>query len=298
MRPLRPLHRAWTPFLLSLLWLGVAACAPKEGARSPRRDPSAVVEQQRDAPAPFALQARFDITVKGPATGGSTKGGLVMHAPDRLRVEILTPLGTPFYTLATDGRALHVWSPRDTTFYRGDDALVVLGALSGGAVSPADLLSIFMARLPLPEAPLLSAVAVDRDVAVVLGAPKVPGCAEGGAAAGLRCEDLRLRALLDPRKDVVLSLELGRSGPDGGLELAETFATVTYSDFRRVGRAWLPEGLVVSLPSLGWTLEVEVNAWDELGAIPDAFGLVPPPGAVQKSLVETLTRLAEQRKAP
>ena len=59
----------------------------------------------------------------------------------------------------------------------------------------------------------------------------------------------------------------------------------------------MPEEFKVELPTLGWTLEIEVHTWDEMGVIPEVFTLAPPPNAVEKDLVQTLTDLVDDRGA-
>jgi hypothetical protein len=63
----------------------------------------------------------------------------------------------------------------------------------------------------------------------------------------------------------------------------------------KVGREQLPEELVLTVPTLGWTVELEFDVWDELGVIPNVFTLAPPPGVVEKDLVGAITELAASK---
>ena len=268
--------------MFALLALVLVACAPKTGAgRVPRVDPAAVVKTMRAHQPSFALKGQFSIAVKGPGAGGSTTGGLILHGPNALRIDLLTPLRTPFYALATDGRALHLWSPRDSTFYRGDDAVAVLGQLTAGAVGTADLLAILTADLPFANAPVLAAEAVPQGIHVVLGGPR----------------RARAEAWVNPRRKRVEHLRFGLAADDAAVAIATPYAEVVYTDFMAVGREQLPEELTLTLPTLGWTVDLEFDVWDQLGVIPEVFTLAPPPGVTEKSLVDTLTALAAAKKA-
>ena len=267
-------------YALATLALSLLACGPKApSGRSPRVDPAIVVEKLRAQRASYALKGQFSISVRGPGTGGSTTGGLILHAPNSLRVDLLTPLRTPFYALSADGKALHLWSPRANTFYRGDDAVAVLGQLSGGAIQTADLLSILTADLPFANAPVLFAEVVPEGVHVLLGGP----------------ERARAEAWVNPRRRRVERLRFGLAADPQSSPISQTYAEVVYTDFMKVGREQLPEELVLTVPTLGWTVELEFDVWDELGVIPNVFTLAPPPGVVEKDLVGAITELAASK---
>lgn len=286
--------------LVEGLVLALVLPACRAGARdATRRSPDMALDQLmvtvdavRAAQAPFALQGRFSVRLESPGSSGSTKGALILHRPDRFRIELLTPLGTPLLYLASNGKALHAWSQRDGRFYRGDDAGQVLAQLTGGAVGLADVNALLTGMLPLPDAPIVS---VDEDeqgmVRLSLQAP----------------QDVRVLAILDPHELITRELRVVRLDPgedlpvqgmsDGVLTGGETLVEVRYAEVKRVGGNRLPEQILVSLPTLGWSLELEFLSWDELGQIPEVFELVPPAGAVEADLVATLRELAEKQAA-
>lgn len=281
--------------LLSMLVGGLAVAVAAPGCRRGRRpaidtalDDDAlqlVVESVRSAGAPFALQGRFSVHLESPGTSGTTRGALILHNPDKFRIEILTPLGTPMVMLASNGRALNAWSQRDGTFYRGDNASAVLAELTTSAVGLADVNALLTGLLPLPEAPI-TALAEDSDGNVRLTL-QAPG-------------DVQVRAVIDPKTELVRELRVVRVGgktPLPGLPTGETMVEVDYLATTRIGRSRLPEQLSISLPTLGWKLELEFLSWDELGQIPDVFDLQAPGGAAEKDLVETLKKMAEDQQA-
>jgi hypothetical protein len=279
--------------LLALLGLALAggplgaACA---GGAARRRGPSAsadeleaLVSAMRGADAPFALQGRFSVRLESPGVSGTTKGALVLHQPDRFRIEIHSPFGTPMVLIASDGQALHAWAAKDNRFFRGDDAAAVLSQLTAGAVALSDVNAMLTGALPLPQAPVLDLAEDDEGlVRLTLAGP----------------EAVQVRAVLDPRTQRTRQLRVLRAegpgaGPVPGLPTGETLLQVDYLEVARVGRSLLPEQLRVSLPTLGWSLELEFLSWDELGRIPEVFALTPPPGATERDLVQTLQGLAE-----
>lgn len=263
----------WLVLFLAL----VIGCGPK---RVTRAEASGVVDELRTRPIPRSLQARFQIKVGSEAGSGSTTGAMVTHMPDKFRLEILTPLGTPMITVASDGQAIHAWSQQRATFYRGDDALKVLGELTGGAVEMTDVLRLLTGGLPLPDAPVLATETQDEGVLIVLGAPG----------------DVRIRALIAPKKGLVRRVDIGMAPSPDSIEISELYAVFDIHDHMRIDGAHYPEEMRVELPPLGWTLELTFHTWDELGVIPDVFAIDAPEGARVEDLEATLRKGAEQQQ--
>jgi len=239
----------------------------------------ALVERVREHSVPFALQARFAIKVQGPDFSGTTSGAMILLDPDKLRIEVNGPVGTPLFILASDGKALHCWSQRDATFFRGDDGVAVLRELTGGTVATTDLISLLTGTLPLDGAPIVD-LGADPDGAVRV----VFQAAEG----------LRVRAAVDPQHELLRRVSLLQMGDDDdGTEVLR----VAYNDLMRVGNNRMPEEIDIEAPTIGWRAALEIHTWDELGRIPDAFALTPPSNAQEKDLVTTLKEMAKQPTA-
>jgi hypothetical protein len=66
----------------------------------------------------------------------------------------------------------------------------------------------------------------------------------------------------------------------------------------RVGRLYLPEELLLELPLIGWTVEIEYHTWEQLGRVPDVFTLAAPPNSAQKDLVDSLKALRDKASDP
>jgi outer membrane lipoprotein-sorting protein len=62
--------------------------------------------------------------------------------PDAMRLEGVAPFGAPAFILASRGRTAVLLLPRDDRVLRGAQAEEILGALTGIALAPADLLAI------------------------------------------------------------------------------------------------------------------------------------------------------------
>ncbi len=253
-------------------------CATKKKQRQDEPQARQEVAEAWARKLPYVLQARFNITVKGPDSEGTTIGAMILHHPNRVRLDVQTPLQTPMLLMASDGTGLNLWLHRDGVFLKGDDALQVLEAVTGGAIGLDDLLSLLTAGLPLEGAEVLNVGWVDDRVQVRLQ----------GA------ENVYVDALLDSKLDTVRSLNVSRELPGEESE-PELLMRVDVPDLMHVGRHRLPEEMTIELPSVGWAIELEVHTWDELGVVPEVFSLKPPAGAEIRDLVETVRALAESQ---
>lgn len=260
--------------LLTVLF--ATSCGQKRRIRMAQEQPDELVADLRKRPLPYALQALFNVKVSGPSLQGTTSAGMVLSRPDRFNINVQTPLRTPLLYLASDGRVMHAYTHQDSTFYRGDDALAVLGELSGGAAGVPDLLLLLTGGLPLPDAKVLEVGVTEGRIHVELAGP----------------QDSRVSAWVDPKTELFRRLEV-RSMVDGAL--TDPWVTAEIPNAMHFQGGWLPEELIIELPTLGWRAELTFHTWDELGVIPDVFVLAPPGGAAQKDLVETLREMAEKQ---
>lgn len=261
------------------LAIPMAGCGPRKVKPVPPQAAAQMVDELRSRKLPRSLQARFQIRVGSNGQSGSTTGAIITHMPDQFRLEILTPLGTPMLSVASNGTAIHAWSQQQNTFFRGDDAFAVLGELTGGAVTMVDVLQLLTGGLPLPDAPLLETASTEQGVWFVLGGPR----------------NVRVRALVSPKKRLVQRIEIGRAVSAESPEIAEVVAVVDVSDHMRIDGSLYPEEMTIDIPPVGWTLELTFHTWDELGQIPAVFDMPVPPGANVADLEQTLRKAAEDR---
>ena len=257
-----------------LFLLGCAKHAP------PLTEPQiqAEVEQAWARSLPLALQARFQITVTGPEGSATTSGAMILHQPNRVRLDIMTPLQTPMLLMASNGTAMHMWLHRDGLFLRGDDALAVLEEVSGGAIGLSDVLKLLTAGLPMEGAAIEQAQWSENGIRLLLRGT----------------DEATVEALIDPKQNTVKTLEVRRISEEDSSQTTPIMV-VDIPDLMNVGKHRLPEEMSISLPTIGWSVELEVHTWDELGVIPEVFDLQPPPGAQQADLVEVIQGLAESQ---
>lgn len=274
----------WVPLFGSavvVLGMGLVGCrkgpSPKAAAKI---DADQVIERMRTRPVPAGLQAKYKIRIEGPGAGGSTRGAMMVQDPDHLRLEVLTPLRTPLLTVASDGTSLHAWSQQHATFYRGDEAATVLAEVTSGAVNISDVVTLLTGGLPFPTAPVLATGGEEGGVELLLGGP----------------DDTRMRAVVAPWRGFVRLLEVGKALTPGGLEMGPPILQVEVLEAVRVGKYILPQELVITLPTLGWTVEMSFTSWTVLDEVSPVFVLPAPKGAKQADLVETLQEIGEKHK--
>lgn len=96
-----------------------------------------------------ALQGLAKVKVKTPQ--GSVTGTQVVIAarPDRLRVEALSPFGTPLLAMASDGRQLTVMLPGENLYYTGAATTENLTRFTGVPLAPTVLVDILFWQPPL-----------------------------------------------------------------------------------------------------------------------------------------------------
>ena len=86
-----------------------------------------------------------ELGLSGRAGGRALRGraSVGFERPASIRLEGLAPLGPPVFVLAGNGTSATLVLPRDNRVLRDARAEDILGALTGVALSPADLLAVF-----------------------------------------------------------------------------------------------------------------------------------------------------------
>jgi len=269
--------RSWWVWLL-LLALG---CVKPRGPVVPVGDPDVVVALARSRAMLTAINGRFSVTLNTGKREFTVPASMLLSHPDRFRIELYTPFGTPLMTATSDGSALHAWNQRDRIFYEGHEASQVLKRITGGEVGIDDFLAILTARLPLVDAEILHigrTVFNDGGVVLVMLGP----------------DDIRVRAVIDPKSGMVRRLRVDPPSDDAGYAEpeGEPIIQVIYEGQTREGRVLLPSDTLVEMPRLGWSVRLVAKKWTALESAPDAFDLVAPPGATVKDLRKTLEDMA------
>jgi len=250
---------------VTILSWGLLACVHKGVPPAPLEDDlDAILARatSRVLPAP-GLKATFRIDVRFEDDGGSTIGALVLHPPDDLRIEIQTPFHTPLLLATTDGTAIHAYLARGNVFFRGEDAVAALEAFVGGAIHPDDLLDLLAGIPPLDAATLVSKQPIPGGVRAAY---------DGPAGTVIRID-------VDAATAALRSFEVDRG--DTQLFVASYGEPIKGAPY--------PRSMQVRSPVLG--LRLDYQHWEELGAAPDVFTLEPPPGSVERDLLEALEEL-------
>lgn len=271
------MSRIWL-LVIGLMW----GCMTARGPLIPTSmDPDVVVALARSRTMPQSLQGKFSVRIDQGDKSYTVPAAILLDQPDRFRFELYTPFGTPLATVTSDGTSLHGWSQRDKVFYRGDDASHVLESLTGGQVGIEDMVGIFTGMLPMADAEVLHVgrTVFDRDgVAIVMLGP----------------DDIRIRAVIDPRMGMVRRLRVDPPSETAGYEEPSTAPVldVQYKGQVHEGRSALPKSILIDMPRVGWQIEIEVKRWKVLDEAPAAFSLSPPPRSTVKDLRETLEEMA------
>jgi outer membrane lipoprotein-sorting protein len=270
------------PLYLALILL--LGCVKPSGPIVPAivGDPDVVVALARRQNTADTLQGRFSVKIEMQDRSFTVPAAILMDHPDRFRFELYTPLGTPLGTLTSDGTALHAWSQRDRTFYEGNTATAVLKEITGGEVSVHDFLAIITGTMPLIDAEILHVgrtVFDEEGVVIVMLGP----------------DDIRVRAVIDPRLGVVKRLRVDPPSKLAGYETPTTspIIEVLYEGIVREGRSVLPQRITFDLPRLGWKIRMDNKRWRALNQAPDAFTMTPPSGATIKDLVEAIEAMGD-----
>lgn len=268
------------PLLAPLLLMVVLGCGPKQPPL-PAVGGFDTVEQVRDAAwaraVPSTLQAKVSLNIDAPRQGvkGTARGGLQLHEPGHLRLDLFSPIGTPLLFLAADGQALRLFSTSKGEFLQAEDAEGALRGLTGGAAGLNDVVSLLAGRLPFAGAALESS---SREA----GVSRLTFMSPQGARAEVEVDEATLT-----------TRAVRAFGVSGALALS-----ATYGAYVNVGGALLPEQVTVEIPPLDMRLTLSLSGWEVLAEAPPSFVLTPPDGITPQDLVAALSALAPPATPP
>ncbi len=244
--------------MTGLLLALTLSCGDKPNAPRPLGDAQAVADAAWQRAVPFALKAGYSVHIEAPRLGlsGTTRGALIVHRPGKFRLDIYSPLGSPLVYAASDGKALGIYVAPEKMWLGSDNAEGLLREMTGNAAGLEDLVALMTGRLPFQDAEIVGAKNQGDEAVYTFKGP----------------EDTKAIVVLDPRK--LTSRRIEAYDPTGAMVLE-----ADYEDYSKVGRTLLPEAVRIKASSIDFLLELEFDAWDEIGVIPDAFQVPAPPGS-------------------
>lgn len=265
-------------FAVSVLAFFLTGCAI--GEKAPRLDLPAlreVVSRLRSRKNPSAFRSivfvEVDIPEEGSASpldeifseSGKTFSGkavLLWKAPHLLRMEFLSPFGSPAFIVAVSKEQIRAYSVPQGRYYAGKADTESMARWLGLPVSPSLMLRVLQGGLPVlnDEAGSFARLARD-DEAGGLRLEVPPG-------AGL---DRRQVAILDSVRLEPRRVLIGEEG---------AAIQVRYGPFRKVGAAFRPEWAEMKDLRSGRRVRIVMEEKGEGGDVPpDLFRLNIPPGA-------------------
>ncbi len=245
--------RAGLALMLAVV-LGLAL-APAE---RPAQDwsPERVLWAARTREVPASVRTRVRLrahTELGAASTSSAPGALALQRPGRARLDVSGPLGgAPVLSIASDGERVSVRLPRGGDPWVARHAEGLIRGLTDGLGSVDDAVAVLLGDLALRDAPVIDLARLpDGSTQVVVAGP-----AQSRMVA-------QLDALTATPRRVELHSRLG-----------ERLIRVRYGAFVPVpSGALAPRAVVVELPALEGTLELQYEGWDAVALAAGVFEL-------------------------
>ena len=239
--------------ILGLLCIA-SACAPKalklpDGPSTPLDDPSAIV-QEAFGHCGALRSLTLEIGLSGKVGTTRLRGRLQagFRAPDALRLEAVAPFGAPFFILAgTDDKAT-LLLPRDDRVLTDAKPAAVIDALTGLALSPADLRA-WLAGCPGPAIDVKGARAYGQQWAAI-------DTADGRVAWVRRTDRWRLAAATAGRVSIEFADHVGTQPQRVRIRTEATVSAPAVD--ARLALSQLETN--VELPAAAFTVNVPPNA--------------------------------------
>ena len=135
---------------LFLLLLGCASCAtlPREPAPAPSPDELAARLRARSQGI-HGLKGLARVHVSAPGKNFTTQEVVFVRRPGFLRLETLSPLGTPLFYLVAAGRDLFLYHPGENRYYQGSVRSRSFSALLPGGLEPEEVVALLLGGFPL-----------------------------------------------------------------------------------------------------------------------------------------------------
>ncbi|MBP1714781.1 MAG: hypothetical protein H6Q42_2984 [Deltaproteobacteria bacterium] len=141
-------RRSLFSFLLVLLCCASCATLPREPSPPPL--PEDLLSRIRArSQALQGLKGLAHVRVSAPGKNFSTQEVIFARRPGFLRLETLSPLGTPLFYFATTGQDLFMYHPGENRYYQGPARARHLSALLPAGLEPEEIVAILLGGFPL-----------------------------------------------------------------------------------------------------------------------------------------------------
>ncbi len=91
------------------------------------------------------------IRIKTQTSAMSARAAIAANMPDKLRVELLSPIGQPLSSLVSNGSTISFLSAQDQKFYRINQSKTALEPIIHIPIGVDDLIEILVGRPPIPD---------------------------------------------------------------------------------------------------------------------------------------------------
>jgi len=135
---------------LFLLFLVCASCATLRREPSPAPLPEDFLVQVRArSQALQGLKGLAHVRVSAPGKNFTTQEVIFARRPGLLRLETLSPLGTPLFYFATTGQDLFMYHPGENRYYKGPVRARHLSAILPAGLEIEEVVAILLGGFPL-----------------------------------------------------------------------------------------------------------------------------------------------------
>jgi outer membrane lipoprotein-sorting protein len=137
-------------FFLLFFLFGCASCAPLPHAPPPPPPPEEFLSRLRDRSRELTgLKGLAHVQVSAPGKNFRSQEVIFARRPGFLRLETLSPLGTPLFYFAAAGEELSMYHPGENRYYRGPVRARYLADILPGGLEPQEIVAILLGGVPL-----------------------------------------------------------------------------------------------------------------------------------------------------
>jgi outer membrane lipoprotein-sorting protein len=133
---------------LFLLWCASCATLPREPSPAPLPE-DFLARLRARSQALQGLKGLAHVRVSAPGKNFTTQEVIFARRPGFLRLETLSPLGTPLFYFATTGQDLSMYHPGENRFYQGPARARHLSAILPAGLEPEEVVAILLGGFPL-----------------------------------------------------------------------------------------------------------------------------------------------------